>query len=209
MTHRPTVLLAHRSPSVLLGSTILLAQDGFRVAGEARSTASALALARLHPPDVVVLGDDLAGDVPGAVGMLREDGVDGVVVLTDRPDHPSTTDLVLAGANGLVPLDDLETLPVCLRAVLRGEPAIPRRLVGHLLEEYRRRHAALGAPEARLTLREAEIVELLRRGHATREIAAHLGVEPGTVRTHLAGARRKLQAVGRGDAVGLVGAAAR
>jgi PAS domain S-box-containing protein len=56
---------------------------------------------------------------------------------------------------------------------------------------------------AQLTDREREVLALMSEGQPTREMAARLYLEPGTVRTHIASLLRKLEAVDRADAVRL------
>jgi len=59
-------------------------------------------------------------------------------------------------------------------------------------------HAPL--EEARLTPREADILGLLTRGYANKEIAEHLGVGYETVRTHLCNIYQKLHVRSRTEA---------
>ena len=93
-----------------------------------------------------------------------------------------------------------------LCSVLAGQAAVPRGLVGALVEELRdhtarRRTLAAEGDAGVLTSREWEIVDLLRHGLTTREIATRLVLSPVTVRTHVNAAVRKLSA---GDRDGLV-----
>jgi DNA-binding NarL/FixJ family response regulator len=179
----------------------------FSVCCEVRSAASGLARLETCSAPLVLIGTNLAGDVRGTVRRIRRAGDADVVVLLHDIDDPALADLVLAGASGAVPLDALHTLPPALAGVLRDEPALPRRLVGQLLEEYRARedarrgrHRLLG----RLSPREVEILELLRRGLSTQEVARELVVTPVTVRSHIASAVRKLHVADRDAAVRLL-----
>jgi len=66
----------------------------------------------------------------------------------------------------------------------------------------------LPPPELRrLTPREREILELLRVGCSSQQIAKRLCLTPGTVRVHISNVVHKLGVGGRGDAVRLAGAA--
>ncbi|WP_225752562.1 response regulator transcription factor [Actinotalea sp. Marseille-Q4924] len=206
-TTSPGVLVAHSDPAVLRRLCAALPAE-VRLVGTAGSTASALALAGRSPVDVAVVGCHTVGDMAGVVRDLGATGCDVVLVVEDA-DDPLCADLVLLGASGVVPLDEVDTLPACLHAVLRGEPALPRRMVGRLLEEYRLRDRARTAgPASLLTEREAEVVELLRRGHRTQEIADRLVIAPVTVRTHIASAIHKLHVHTRAEAVRAVTAGA-
>jgi DNA-binding CsgD family transcriptional regulator len=69
------------------------------------------------------------------------------------------------------------------------------------------RRATASLPELQLlglTVREAEIVQLLAEGADDRDIAAGLGIAHGTVRKHLENLYRKLGVKRRGQAVALV-----
>jgi DNA-binding NarL/FixJ family response regulator len=198
------VLLVEPGDGVRHRLTALLSAHGFAVCCQARSVHSAVPLARNGHPAVVLIGADVAGDLPATVRALRDAPGVPVVVMMDGQDDVTLADLVLAGANGAVTMDRLQDVPASLRAALAGEPALSRRLVGRLLDEYRLRDVALRAavgPAKRLTTREREIMELLRRGLPTQQIARELGVEAVTIRTHIASALRKLHAPSRQAAV--------
>jgi DNA-binding NarL/FixJ family response regulator len=71
-----------------------------------------------------------------------------------------------------------------------GEGALPCQLVTLLIEEFRerrrrRRIPLRGRHGAELTDREWEVLELMRNGASTEEIAARLFISPVTVRTHV------------------------
>ncbi|HWS57382.1 MAG TPA: response regulator transcription factor [Actinotalea sp.] len=204
----PTVLVVHSSCPVRLRILTLLTTEHFRVLGMTGSTASGLALARRQPVDLVLVDSCAAGDVRAMIRTLAADaGVGHVVVLAPSDDDAACADLVLDGAFGVVTTGNLDTLPVCLHAVLRGEAALSRRLVGLLLEEYRERaqaRARVGPASACLTDREAQVLEMLRRGRTTREIAEHLVIAPVTVRSHIASATHKLHVHSRPEAVAAV-----
>jgi DNA-binding CsgD family transcriptional regulator len=57
--------------------------------------------------------------------------------------------------------------------------------------------AARAREDDPLTAREREILALLADGHTTAAIASELGITPGTVKTHLTSAYRKLGARNR------------
>jgi PAS domain S-box-containing protein len=59
------------------------------------------------------------------------------------------------------------------------------------------------APGTPLTARELQVLGLLALGHTREEIAEQLGISPETVRNHLRGAREKLGARTRAQAIAL------
>jgi DNA-binding NarL/FixJ family response regulator len=100
-------------------------------------------------------------------------------------------------------------LTSAVRAVLKGEPAIPRALVGVLMERLRarstRRHLSL--PQRRgvdLTSREWEVLELMKAGASTREIAERLLISEITVRRHIGSVLKKLHVSSRREALRLL-----
>jgi DNA-binding NarL/FixJ family response regulator len=124
-----------------------------------------------------------------------------------RADADELIDALRAGASGYV----LETggpagISRALQAVRRGEPAIPRELLGALADEFRarglrRRVQVPGRPAVELTRRQSEVLELLRRGLSTGEIADRLQISAVTVRRHLGLAVGKLNAKDRDAAL--------
>ena len=108
------------------------------------------------------------------------------------------------GAAGYLPQNlDPERLPHVVRSALRGEPAVPRRFVARLLAELqsqtqaRRTFVRVGTERVPLTIRESEVVELLRRGASTSEIASELGIAPVTVRRHIGSIEQRLGVTNR------------
>ena len=104
---------------------------------------------------------------------------------------------------------DPARLPLALHGVLEGEAALPRQLVALLIEEFRERRRRRRVPlrgrrSAELTDREWEVLELMRQGASTEEIAARLFISPVTVRTHVSAILRKLQVPTREAAIELL-----
>jgi DNA-binding NarL/FixJ family response regulator len=97
---------------------------------------------------------------------------------------------------------DPRALPRTLASVVEGEVALPRELVGQVVEEFRdrsarRRTTLSDEREERLTSREWQVLDLVRQQLPTSEIAERLVLSPVTVRTHLASILRKLKARNR------------
>ncbi len=104
---------------------------------------------------------------------------------------------------------DPARLPLALRGVLEGEAALPRRLVALLIEEFRerkrkRRVPLVGRHAVELTDREWEVLQLMKQGLTTGEIAGRLFVSPVTVRTHVSAILRKLHVPSREAALELL-----
>ena len=115
-----------------------------------------------------------------------------------------------AGASGYLLKDmPFDAIADELAGVLEGRVAIPPELVARLVEEFRdsapRRRALLGqGAGAQLTSREWQVLDFLRQGLATSEIARRLFVSPATVRSHVAAVLRKLRVPDREAAIAAV-----
>jgi DNA-binding NarL/FixJ family response regulator len=127
-----------------------------------------------------------------------------VIVLANHPDEDEFMAAMRCGAAGYLPQSlDPERLPDVVRCTLRGEPAVPRRFVARLLAELRhetrarRTFVLVGNERVPLTVRESEVIELLRRAATTSEIANELAIAPVTVRRHIGSIERKLGVTNR------------
>ena len=133
-----------------------------------------------------------------------------IVMLTVSRADADLFDALCAGASGYLLKDmDPARLPAALRGVLEGEAALPRHLVALVIEEFRerRRHRRLSIARQRgidLTEREWEVLEMLREGLSTSEIAERMFIAPVTVRTHVSAVLKKLHVPDREAAVKLL-----
>jgi len=202
----PSVLIADGETVLRRGAREALEADGFVVVAEAADAAAAIAAAtRLHP-DVCLMEPNLPGEGLDAIGRIARASPETLIVVFSESDQAD--DVVAAftrGASGYL-LKGLsgERLASTLHAAFRGEPALSRSLVPHLVEEIRRgsiRRLALPGGPVMLTNREWEVGELLRDGQSTTDIAERLGVSPVTVRRHVSMLLRKLGAESRDEAV--------
>ena len=171
----------------------------FHVCAQASDAAGAIAAAVRLRPRLCVLDVRMPGGGVAAVWEItsRLPGT-SVVMLSVSCDDRDLLGALRAGAAGyLLKHTPVERLADGLAAVLRGEVAIPRALVGALVAPLRdtaprRRQLVSRIAGAPLTSREWEVMDLMRRGLTTAEIARQLVVSEGTVRTHIAGALHKL-----------------
>jgi DNA-binding NarL/FixJ family response regulator len=83
-----------------------------------------------------------------------------------------------------------------VRRVHGGDPVFSPRLAGFVLDAFAQRPGAapVGDPEVDLlTPRERDVLRLLARGYAYKEIAAELFISIKTVETHVSSVLRKTQ----------------
>lgn len=199
----PTVILGHPEQSFRCGLHAVLTRAGYRVRAEAATARGVHVGVASRPSDALVIGVGCPGDVIGAIRCARRNAVAEVVVVADAIDGAGVVDMVEAGATGFVVGRDCEQVAVALDKVLSGGAAVPEGMVRELLEECRRRaDAATGVPPwSRLTPRQRQVLELLRRGLDTHQIADLLVLEPVTVRSHIAAALHELRVGSRDEAV--------
>ncbi|MBX6376964.1 MAG: response regulator transcription factor [Clostridia bacterium] len=203
------ILVVDDHPVVREGITAMVGREpDFRVVGEAGAGREALALAAALRPDVVLVdlrlpdieGPDLirrlAAEVPGT----------RCLVLTTFDDDERIREALAAGAVGYLLKDaHREDLFRAIRAAARGEtvlhPAVAARLVRQVLRPERDVPAGSEPPLEPLTKRELQVLELVARGLANKEIAVALGLEESTVKSHVAHILQKLGVSSRTAAV--------
>jgi DNA-binding NarL/FixJ family response regulator len=188
-----------------------LVEGGFDVVGEASDGPSAVTLAERERPDLCLLDVHMpGGGIRAAAEIVEELPETAVVMLTVSRNDEDLFDALRAGAAGYLLKDtDPERLPHALRGVLAGEAAVPRALVTRVIDEFRtrgrRRRVPLpGRRGVELSSREWEVLDLLREGCTTGDIARRLFVSPVTVRRHVSAVLRKLDVPDRASAVELL-----
>jgi DNA-binding NarL/FixJ family response regulator len=201
-------LVVAAAPGVRAGIRALLEQAGFAVVAEAGDAAAAALLAIRARPDICVVHGGAGDDGVATLALVKSRApATAAVLLVEHADAEELIDALRAGASGYV-LEGIGPAGIAraLQAVRRGEPAIPRELLGALADEFRarglrRRVQVPGRPAVELTRRQSEVLELLRRGLSTSEIADRLQISSVTVRRHLGLAIDKLAAKDRAAAL--------
>jgi DNA-binding NarL/FixJ family response regulator len=188
-----------------------LERDGdFDVCGEAHDAAGAIDAAETCRPDVCLLDINMPGSGIAAAARITTMQVDtAVVMLTVSRQDDDLFDALRAGASGYL-LKGLDEGAICqaLRRVLDGEATLPGSLVARLIEEFRdREQRRVALPEGsvtRLTGREWDVLELMRKSATTEEISDRLFISQTTVRSHVSAILRKLGVRDREAAITLL-----
>jgi DNA-binding NarL/FixJ family response regulator len=210
VTAAPRVLIADDHPGLARTVKETLERNGFDVCAEAGTGPDAVAAALEERPDLCLLDVDMpGGGIPAAREIMASLPETAVVMLTVSSDADDLVGALRAGAVGYLLKDaDPARLPLTLRAVLNGEAALPRTLVHHVLREFQRtrghRLPVRGRRAIALTTREWEVLDLLRDGRTTAEIADELTVSAVTVRRHIGSILQKLGAPDRKAALALL-----
>jgi NarL family two-component system response regulator LiaR len=160
------------------------------VVGEAENGEEALAMARELKPDVVLM--DLLMPVMDGIAateaIRRELPEVEVLALTSVLEDVSVSGAVRAGAIGyLLKNTDADALGRAIKAAAAGQVQLAPEAAARLMHEV---HAPQ-SPEA-LTDRETEVLRLVARGRANKQIAHELFVEEKTVKAHVSSILTKL-----------------
>jgi DNA-binding NarL/FixJ family response regulator len=162
---------------------LLAGEPDLEVVGRAAHGEEALEVVRRLRPDVVLMDLQMPGvDGVGATRQIVAEELADVLVLTSYSDAERIVGALDAGALGYL-LKDAEPDEVLrgIRSVARGESPLAPRVARELLGARR-----LGrAPTYGLTRRETEVLELVRRGLANKQIGRRLGISERTVKAHL------------------------
>jgi DNA-binding NarL/FixJ family response regulator len=205
-----TVELVDDQGLVRAGFRALLdAEDDIDVVAEAADGESAVAMARRHRPQVVLMD----------IRMPRADGLEATAQITADPELRDTRVVVLttfeldeyvfgalrAGASGFL-LKDVEPadLVAAVRVVAAGEALLAPRLTRRLIEAFvtgTQRPTRDAEGLERLTPRERQVLALVGRGCSNAEIAQQLVLSPLTAKTHVARLFAKLGARDRAQLV--------
>ena len=174
------------------------ADSGVQIVGEAGGVSEAVAAIARFKPDVVLLD------------VHMPDGGGKAVLDRVRPAQPEVRFLALsvsdaaedvigvirAGARGYVTKTiSGPDLAAAIRRVADGDAVFSPRLAGFVLDAFASRaDVPVADPELdQLTNREREVLRLLARGYAYKEIAKELFISIKTVETHVSNVLRKLQ----------------
>ncbi len=187
----------------------LLPAERFKVVGEARSPEEAEdALAKGLRPGLILLDIPMVPDLAELARRLRAAAPGTkLVLLADEMEQHRLREAMTAGLDGFIPKNrPTEALAEALHLVMLGESVFPCA-PDMLLSLLNRRGAPSGgggdrglAGNRRLSQREGEILQSLVRGDSNKLIAKRLGITEATVKVHLKGLLRKINAANRTQA---------
>ena len=210
------MLVVEDHPVMLEGLQLALARDGFEVVGGASTAHAGLEVALATRPDVAVLDFNLPDASGGELAQwIREDSpATAIIFLTaDERDEPLLAALE-AGARGfLFKTQSTADIAAAIRQAAAGHSVLPPGRVSEALTRMRQQRAEeerLQRERERLTPRELEILVMVARGMANKEIARDLHLSLATVRWYVQQAIEKLdthskiEAVARARELGLI-----
>ena len=185
------ILIADDHDVVRQGLHSFLALDPeLQVVGEAQDGAEAVRLAREVRPDVVLM-DLIMPEMDGiaATQIIRRELPDTeVVALTSVLEDASVVGAIRAGAIGYLLKDTkVDELGRAIRGAAAGQVQLSPKAAARLVREVR-----APDPAAALSEREVEVLRLLTRGWANKQIARDLVITEKTVKTHVSSILGKL-----------------
>ncbi len=189
------------------GMQVVVELDGTaRVVGEASNGVDAVEVCSRVQPEVVLMDVRMPG-VGGieACRRIREAVPSArILMLTMSDDESDLFEAIKAGASGYL-LKDLpgEEVASAIRRVHDGQAIIPPGMAATLLAEFTRlsqEPQPVTGSAPLLTDREVEVLRLVARGMANREIADQLVISENTVKNHVRNILEKLHLHSRVEA---------
>lgn len=175
---------------------------GIEVVGEAADVASAIAVIAQTAPDVVLLDVHLPGaadDASGGEAVILGSGATATrfLALSVSDAAEDVVRVIRAGARGYITKGSSGIeVSRAVQAVAGGDAVFSPRLAGFVLDAFGAvaGEIATGDEELdRLSAREQEVMRLIARGYAYKEVASELFISIKTVETHVSSVLRKLQ----------------
>jgi two-component system response regulator DevR len=174
--------------------TLLDANDGLHVVGDARTADEALALARHLLPDVVVLDVQLPDRTGFEIcGEIRDVAPDTRILLcSGLADGSVLIEAAKAGADGFVSKDaGNDEIVDAVRRIASGATVLGATSAQAIFGHLRRQSAGVSKLTA-LTDREREVLGYLADGLTNREIGDRMFISEKTVRNHVSAVLHKL-----------------
>jgi DNA-binding NarL/FixJ family response regulator len=188
--------------------SLLSAADDLTVVAEAADGHEAVAAARVHHPDVVLMDVRMPQlDGLAATRALTEDASLAdvrVIVLTTYELDEYVFEALRAGASGFVTKDTgARELRDAVRVVASGHALLSPSVTRRVIDAFTARPVTTAAPDRleALTDRERDVLELVGRGLTNQEIAAQLRMSPLTAKSHVSRILAKLGARDRAQLV--------
>lgn len=170
------------------------------IVGEADDVPSAIAVVLAEQPDVVLLDVHLpGGDGGGGAEVLARTGEaenTKFLALSVSDAAEDVISVIRAGARGYVTksISGAELVDAISR-IADGDAVFSPRLAGFVLDAFSGSVAPTHVEDEldRLSQREREVMRLIARGYAYKEVGKELFISVKTVETHVSAVLRKLQ----------------
>jgi len=192
------VLTVDDHPLLREGIAVLIdTQSDLQLIGEASNGREALEQFRNHRPDITLM-DLQMPEVSGidAISAIRGEFPDArIIVLTTHAGDFLVSRALKAGARAYLLKGSLRNeLLETIRAVHAGQKRVSSEVAAEIAEH---------STDDALTPREVDVLRLVAKGNANKEIAAQLSLTEETVKSHIRNILAKLEANDRTHAVAI------
>lgn len=171
--------------------------EEFRIAGTAYDVDAAIEEIRNLRPDVVLVDVHMpdGGGIAVVEGVAETNPDIKFLALSVSDQAEDVIAMIRAGARGYVTKTiDPEDLADAIRRVDAGDAVFSPRLAGFVLDAFAGAIPSEVDPELdQLTNREKDVLRLIARGFAYKQVARKLNISIKTVETHVSSVLRKLQ----------------
>ncbi len=191
------VLLADDHALVLAGIRALVEElGGTQIVAEANNGREAVALAKQHKPDLVIMDISMheLNGIEATEQIMSEVPSTKVLILSMHTTEDFVRRAIKAGAAGYLVKDSAPLdLKMAIAAVLRGEIYLSPRVSRHVVSGFLhgKPHQNESSMDA-LTARQREILQMIAEGKSTKQIAFQLEVSIKTIETHRAALMERL-----------------
>lgn len=201
------LLVVDDVPLFRAGLTAALQAAGYDVVGQAEDGESAVALAEVEQPDIVLL-DVLMPGISGIDALAKITAVApdaAIVLLTGSESEEDLVAAVKLGARGYIVKDmPFDQLVVSIDSVADGGAALSPVMAGKLFDLTRQlvlHQDVIRARKPTLTSREIEVLEMVSDGRTSKQIGDLLFISENTVKNHIRNILDKLGLHSRNEAV--------
>ncbi|MBI3015792.1 MAG: response regulator transcription factor [Candidatus Tectomicrobia bacterium] len=188
-------------------ASIISSQPDLELVGVAHDGVEALVKAQTLKPDLILMDIQMPGcDGIEATFRIKQELPEAkIVIVTVSEEDDNLFEAIKSGAHGYILKSvSARDLLAQVRGVLQGGGAIPPKLAGRMLEEFRRlsrRPDPEGSrEETSLSHRELEVLAQAAAGATDKEIAQALSLSVYTVKSHMRNLLTKLQVSNRREA---------
>ncbi len=195
------IIIADDHPVVRSGICHELSKHAdFEVIRQTDNADDALSLTLEKTPDVLILDINMPGQIK-VIDVIRKIKSKAlpvrVLIITAYKEAGVVIGTIQAGADGyLLKEEDLESIPVAVRAIMKGDAWVSQGVTKVLTTRMRD-----AAQQPLITQRETEVLRLVCEGLTNDEIARELGITRRTVEFHMTNIMDKLGLTSRGKVI--------
>jgi DNA-binding NarL/FixJ family response regulator len=158
---------------------------------------------KIGQPDVILMDINLPGmsGIQCAARLKERFAKTHILMLTAYSDNDHIFEALKVGASGYL----LKNIPAAeliqsITAVVEGGAPMTGQIARRVIEAFHKPATPDAMVESDLTPREKEILQLVARGYANKEIASNLGISTGTARNHIGHIYEKMHVRCRAEA---------